>query len=165
MNSMYVSAQECSRNELLWLTELLQKNRDLQVVLSYDLPQLQRKRDAGQIREVQLNKILVRLGIKPNLKGYQYIKTAVELCLEDREELDGITKRLYPSVAKKHSSTADKVEHAIRHAIKSAWDRGCSEQQEQILGYHAKNGYRPTNSELIVGIVDYVASFGSQCCS
>ena len=148
MSSMYVSAQECSRNELAWLTELLKQNRDLEVVLSYELPERQQKKDALQSR---LNNVLVRLGVKPNLKGYQYLKTAVTLCLEDREELDGITKRLYPSIAKRHKTSVDKVEHAIRHAIGSAWERGCREDQERIFGYHAGEGKRPTNAEFIVG--------------
>ena len=158
MSSMYVSAQECSRGELVWLTELLKQNHELEVVLSYDLPGRQAKRDMTQTR---LNSVLTRLGIKPNLKGYQYLKTAVELCLEDREELDGVTKRLYPSIAKKHKTSADKVEHAIRHAIGSSWERGALEEQTRLFGYHSKEGKRPTNSEFIVGIVDYVAGFGS----
>ena len=61
----------------------------------------------------------MKLGVRANLKGYQYLKTAVKLCRKDREELDGITKRLYPSIAKEHRTTADKVEHAydMRYSI------------------------------------------------
>ena len=159
MSSMYVSAQECSRNELIWLAELLKQNHDIELVLSYDLPERARNREAVQIN---INSVLNRLGIKPNLKGYQYLKTAVELCVKDREELDGITKRLYPSIARKHKTSTDKVEHAIRHAITSAWERGNRETQERIFGYHAGDGKRPTNSEFIVGLVDHVTGLGTE---
>ena len=153
MSSMYVEAPEYSRSELVWLTELLKQNRDLDVILQ---PERQRKQDAVQS---QLNHTLIRLGTKPNLKGYQYLKTAVELCLNDREELDGITKRLYPSVARKHRTSADKVEHAIRHAIESAWTRGNMEEQMRIFGYSSESGMRPTNSEFITGLLDYLSIF------
>lgn len=153
MKNICVSAQDCGRNELIWLTELLRQNRDLEVVFSYDHTRQEKKQEMSSN---QLNSLLLRLGVKPNLKGYQYLKTAVLIGLENREELDGITKRLYPSIARKHKTGADKVEHAIRHAISSSWERGMIHEQVRILGYHAGEGRRPTNSEFIIGLIDFI---------
>ena len=152
MGNMYISAQECGREDWIWLTELLRQNRDLEVILSYGGPASKQQQPV----RYQLQDMLIRLGVKANLKGYQYLVTAVNLCLEDKEEMEGITKRLYPSVARKHKAGAEQVEHAIRHAIQTAWKRGKLTEQEAIFGYHAGEAKRPTNSEFIMGLVDHI---------
>ena len=100
------------------------------------------------------------MGISTNLKGWQYLRSAVRRCMDDREELDGITKRLYPSVAKEHKTTADKVEYAIRHAIEISWQKGNEEALEGIFGCDARGTRRPTNAEFISRIADYVNDCG-----
>lgn len=155
MSSIWVSAQECSQHDLAWMTELIRKDKDLQIILSCDPPMF----EAGE-QKVMLDRrvsdLLVRLGVRPNLKGYQYLRVAVKLCLNDREELDGITKRLYPSVARKCGATSAKVEHAVRHAIETAWEKGNEREQKAVFGYSCREGKRPTNSEFITQLVEYV---------
>ena len=87
---MYISAQECGREDWIWLTELLRQNRDLEVILSYGGPASKQQQPV----KYQLQDMLIRLGVKANLKGYQYLVTAVNLCLEDKVEMEGITKRI-----------------------------------------------------------------------
>ena len=113
------------------------------------------ERPEGKITGREISNLMIRLGIRPNLKGYQYLRTAVRICLEDRGELDGITKRLYPSVAKRHKTSADKVEHAIRHMIGASWSAGDSRLQKEVFGY-AWPTKRPTNATFIARIVDYL---------
>lgn len=153
MSCIWVSAQACSQHELFELTELIRKERGMQIIVSCEPPVMDGHIDAAEERVADL---LVRLGIRPNLKGYQYLKTAIILCMKDREELDGITKRLYPSVARKHGTSADKVEHAIRHAIKTAWEKGNGEKQKSVFGYCFAEGKRPTNSEFIMQALTYM---------
>ena len=153
MSCIWVSARECRTNELFQLTELVRKDRDLQIIVSCEPPVWNKERERT---EQNASDLLVKLGVRANLKGYQYLKTAVKLCRKDREELDGITKRLYPSIAKEQRTTADKVEHAIRHAITASWEKGRREEQRTVFGYDADSGRRPTNSEFILQILDYL---------
>ena len=150
-----MSLQDYSKSDLVRLVELLRKNQELEILLSCS-------RTKRELPEETLGSILIRLGVKANLKGYQYLKTAVMLSVKDREELDGVTKRLYPDIAREHKTGVDKVEHAIRHAISSSWERGKREEQERIFGYCAGEGKRPTNSEFIVGLVDHMSLRGKE---
>lgn len=104
----------------------------------------------------RIERLLSRIGMPSHLKGYQYLKTALEICLNDMEALDGITKRLYPEVAKKHKTTKEKVEHAVRHAIESAWKRGDEREHKNLFGYCQTEGKRPTNAEFITRMADYL---------
>nr|WP_308628753.1 sporulation initiation factor Spo0A C-terminal domain-containing protein [uncultured Eisenbergiella sp.] len=100
--------------------------------------------------------MLSRIGMPSHLKGYQYLKTALAICMEDMEALDGITKKLYPAVARKHKTTGETVEHAVRHAIESAWKRGDEKEQKNLFGYCQSEGKRPTNSEFIARMADFL---------
>lgn len=153
MSCIWVSAQSCSQQELFELTELIRKERDMQIIVSCEPPVMDGHIEAT---EEKITDLLVRLGIRPNLKGYQYLKTAVILSMKDKEELDGITKRLYPSVARKHAASADKVEHAIRHAIRTAWEKGNETDQKAVFGYCFEERKRPTNSEFIMQVIAYM---------
>lgn len=153
MSCIWVSAQACSQHELVELTELIRKDRDMQIVFSCEPPESFVQRENMDRKAADL---LVRLGIRPNLKGYQYLRTAIRFSAKDREELDGITKRLYPSVARKHGTTSDKVEHAIRHAVKTAWLKGNVEEQKAVFGYSFEDGKNPTNSEFITQVIEYI---------
>lgn len=155
MSNVQMSLQDYSKSDLVRLVELLRKNQELEILLSCS-------RTKRELPEETLGSILIRLGVKANLKGYQYLKTAVMLSVKDREELDGVTKRLYPDIAREHKTGVDKVEHAIRHAISSSWERGKREEQERIFGYCAGEGKRPTNSEFIVGLVDHMSLRGKE---
>ena len=137
------------------LTELLREAQDLKVVLTFG----QQKNSAEQVRsnmEGRLTELFIQFGIRPKLKGYQYLRTAILLCMENREELDGITKRLYPSVAKIHRTSSDRVEHAIRHAIEVSWELGRPEAQRAVFGYDRREYRRPTNMEFIMQIMEYL---------
>ena len=56
-------------------------------------------------------------GIRNNLRGYSYIKTAVLMAIENAVLMDSVTKQLYPAVAKAHQTTPANVERAVRHAL------------------------------------------------
>lgn len=90
-----------------------------------------------------------------HIKGYQYLRTAILSVVNDVEMLEGVTKILYPDIAKKYRTTPNSVERAIRHAIEVAWGRGDMDAIEEIFGYTIKEGRgKPTNSEFIALISD-----------
>ncbi len=105
--------------------------------------------------ETQVTKIIHQIGVPAHIKGYQYLRTAILMTIADSDIINSVTKVLYPSVAKKYSTTTSRVERAIRHAIEVAWDRGDVDTLNAYFGYTIQNTRgKPTNSEFIAMIAD-----------
>ena len=105
--------------------------------------------------ESQVTQIIHQIGVPAHIKGYQYLRTAILLTIKDSDIINSVTKVLYPSVAKKYSTTTSRVERAIRHAIEVAWDRGDVDTLNAYFGYTIQNNRgKPTNSEFIAMIAD-----------
>lgn len=99
----------------------------------------------------------VYLNDQAHIKGYQYLREAIMMSVEDVEMLGSITKILYPTIAKKYQTTPSRVERAIRHAIEVAWSRGRMETLDALFGYTINTGKgKPTNSEFIALIADKI---------
>ena len=103
--------------------------------------------------EGEATRILHQIGVPVHIKGYQYLRTAIMLVVEDCDIIDSATKRLYPSVARKYQTTTSRVEGAIRMAIDVAWDRGDVDILNSYFGY---NLGRPTPKEFIAMIADHL---------
>ena len=105
--------------------------------------------------QVSITKMLHELGIPSHIKGYQYIREAVNIIFKNPGVIGGITKELYPELAKKFNTTVSRVERAIRHAIEVSWNRGNLDFMEELFGYSVDiDKAKPTNSEFIVTIAD-----------
>lgn len=105
--------------------------------------------------EAQVTGIIHKIGVPAHIKGYQYLRTAIMMTIEDSELINSVTKILYPTVAKKYQTTSSRVERAIRHAIEVAWDRGDLDTLNAYFGYTIQNERgKPTNSEFIAMIAD-----------
>ena len=105
--------------------------------------------------ERRIFKFQTQLGIRSNIKGYNYIKTAITLAYNDSPILESVTKRLYPDIAKIYNTTASRVERAIRHAIETAWMNGNVDVINDIFGYSVcADKAKPTNSEFIAHVVN-----------
>ena len=105
--------------------------------------------------ESQVTKIIHQIGVPAHIKGYQYLRTAILMTIEDSDIINSVTKILYPTVAKKYNTTTSRVERAIRHAIEVAWDRGDVDTLNSFFGYTIQNSRgKPTNSEFIAMIAD-----------
>ena len=105
--------------------------------------------------EVKVTEILHQIGVPAHIKGYHYLRDSIIMSVEKPEIINAITKQLYPSVAKKYSTTSSRVERAIRHAIEVAWDRGDVEILNSYFGYTIQGSRgKPTNSEFIAMISD-----------
>ena len=107
--------------------------------------------------ENRVTDMIHEIGIPAHIKGYHYLRDAIMMAVEDMDVLNAITKVLYPTVAKKHQTTASRVERAIRHAIEVAWSRGKLDTLDELFGYTVSNGKgKPTNSEFIALIADTI---------
>ncbi len=117
-----------------------------------------KKKEAASLSpdvEAQVTKIIHQIGVPAHIKGYQYLRTAILMSIEDSELINSVTKVLYPGVAKKYKTTTSRVERAIRHAIEVAWDRGDVDTLNSYFGYTIQNSRgKPTNSEFIAMIAD-----------
>ena len=105
--------------------------------------------------EMRITQTLHQIGVPAHIKGYQYLREAILMSIEDPESINAVTKLLYPGVAKKYATTSSRVERAIRHAIEVAWDWGDVEVLNSYFGYtfHSQRG-KPTNSEFVAMIAD-----------
>ena len=107
--------------------------------------------------EEKITNIFITVGIPAHIKGYQYLRDAIIMSVNDIEMLNSITKILYPTIAKKYQTTASRVERAIRHAIEVSWNRGKMDTIDALFGYTINNGKgKPTNSEFIALIADKI---------
>lgn len=105
--------------------------------------------------QISITKILHELGVPSHIKGYQYIRDGIQMIYDNPEIVGGITKELYPDVAKKYNTTVSRVERAIRHAIEVSWNRGNWDLMEEIFGHSVDiDKAKPTNSEFIVTVAD-----------
>jgi two-component system response regulator (stage 0 sporulation protein A) len=112
---------------------------------------------------IALRKTLDQIGVKHSLKGYGYIISAVEKCLENRSKLISIIKGLYTEIAEENSDTVWRVERSIRHAIEVTWTNGNTNAINKIFGYTVSVGKgKPTNSEFIALITDFVSLYGDE---
>ncbi len=107
--------------------------------------------------ESNVTNIIHEIGVPAHIKGYQYLRDAIMMSVDDSEMLNSITKILYPSIAKQHGTTPSRVERAIRHAIEVAWSRGKVDTIDELFGYTVNNGKgKPTNSEFVALIADKI---------
>lgn len=111
----------------------------------------------GRDLEKDVTDMIHEIGVPAHIKGYQYLREAIMMSVEDVEMLGSITKILYPTIAKKYQTTPSRVERAIRHAIEVAWSRGRMETLDALFGYTINTGKgKPTNSEFIALIADKI---------
>lgn len=103
----------------------------------------------------KISNIFISIGIPAHIKGYQFLREAVKLAVEEPEIIGSITKKLYPTIAEKFETSSSKVERGMRHAIEVAWNRGKIENINSLFGLKIySSNEKPTNGELIALIAD-----------
>ncbi len=133
---------------------------DVDIIAQRILQLIHRKKSVHNGRkeanlEVIVSDIMRQIGVPAHIKGYQYLREAIILSVNDSDMLGSVTKILYPTVAKTYKTTSSRVERAIRHAIEVAWDRGDVDVLSSYFGYTIQSSRgKPTNSEFIAMIAD-----------
>lgn len=151
------------------LTDLMKNNREFQIMItvpaanSGNETEGLKPSEAGNENYVSYNlekdvtDMIHEIGVPAHIKGYQYLRDAIQMSVNDMDMLGAITKTLYPTIAKKYQTTPSRVERAIRHAIEVAWNRGKMEVLDSLFGYTINTGKgKPTNSEFIALIADKI---------
>ena len=116
-----------------------------------------KQKEAVRDLEQDVTDMIHEIGVPAHIKGYQYLREAIMMSVEDPGMISSITKILYPTIAKRFQTTPSRVERAIRHAIEVAWSRGRMETLDALFGYTIDTGKgKPTNSEFIALIADKI---------
>lgn len=167
MEQLNVSATKDSERVYKILSDLMNAGKEFQIMITVpseqkgNAVQVERITPAEPKQEKDLEKdvtdIIHEIGVPAHIKGYQYLREAIMMSVEDSSMLGSITKVLYPTIAKKFQTTSSRVERAIRHAIEVAWSRGKMETLDALFGYTISIGKgKPTNSEFIALIADKI---------
>ena len=148
------------------LDNLINTNKEFQIMITVPSGTKEESRQetdmvlsAYETRDLEkdVTDMIHEIGVPAHIKGYQYLREAIMMSVEDVEMLGSITKVLYPTIAKKYQTTSSRVERAIRHAIEVAWSRGRMETLDALFGYTINTGKgKPTNSEFIALIADKI---------
>ncbi len=143
----YLMLKPCDMNALVERLEEIRGGESLRISTP-------RRPDKTSI-ETMVTGIIHEIGVPAHIKGYQYLREAIIIAVNDMDVINAITKVLYPQVAKTFQTTPSRVERAIRHAIEVAWDRGDLDTLQRFFGYTVSNTKgKPTNSEFIALIAD-----------
>ncbi len=149
------------------LGDLMNANKEFQIMIT--VPSTKNAKDSTvkatekkeQTQEVihdlekDVTDMIHEIGVPAHIKGYQYLREAIMMSVEDPAMISSITKILYPTVAKKNQTTSSRVERALRHAIEVAWRRGSMDVLEDIFGNTVCAGKgKPTNSEFLALLTD-----------
>ena len=125
------------------------------ILFDFDTKKAIAKPEFDKEIEEKITNIFITVGIPAHIKGYQFLREAIKLSMENPDIINSITKKLYPSIAEKFDTSASKVERAIRHAIEVAWNRGKIENINSIFGLTVySNNEKPTNGEFIALVAD-----------
>lgn len=149
------------------LDNLLSMNREFQIMITVPSGEKMAEKQGKEIKaaeskmtfdlEKDVTDMIHEIGVPAHIKGYQYLREAIMMSVDNAEMLYSVTKVLYPAIAKKYETTPSRVERAIRHAIEVAWDRGRMETLDSLFGYTINTSKgKPTNSEFIALIVDKI---------
>ena len=147
LGARYLMLKPCDMSALVERLEEIRGGENLR-------PSVIRRPDKTSI-ETMVTNIIHEIGVPAHIKGYQYLREAIIIAVNDMDVINAITKVLYPQVAKTFGTTPSRVERAIRHAIEVAWDRGDLDTLQRFVGYTVSNTKgKPTNSEFIALIAD-----------
>ncbi len=148
------------------LGDLMNTGKEFQIMITVpkstssadrELAEKVKKQEVIRDLEQDVTDMIHEIGVPAHIKGYQYLREAIMMSVQDPSMISSITKILYPTIAKRFQTTPSRVERAIRHAIEVAWSRGRMETLDALFGYTIDTGKgKPTNSEFIALIADKI---------
>ena len=165
METINVTATRDQEQIYRLLDNLISANREFRILITVPSGETDKNTPEGaevtesedRDLEKDVTDMIHEIGVPAHIKGYQYLREAIMMSVEDVEMLGSITKILYPTIAKKYQTTPSRVERALRHAIEVAWSRGRMETLDALFGYTINTGKgKPTNSEFIALIADKI---------
>ena len=163
-----VNMNTAKDNERIYkvINDLIKQNKEFQIMITVPAAvQKEKNKETEPVQSIEKSHDLEKdvtdmihdIGVPAHIKGYQYLREAIIMSVQDPQMISSITKILYPDIAKKFQTTPSRVERAIRHAIEVAWARGKMETLDRLFGYTINTGKgKPTNSEFIALVSDKI---------
>lgn len=167
MEQLNVTAAKDNERMFKILSDLLSTDKEFQIMITVPSTAKENRKPETKLQQIKepeeqnlrqdVTDMIHEIGVPAHIKGYQYLREAIIMSVDDVEMLNSITKILYPTIAKRFDTTPSRVERAIRHAIEVAWSRGKMETLDNLFGYTINTGKgKPTNSEFIALIADKI---------
>lgn len=166
MEQLNVTAAKDNEKIYKILGDLMNGDKEFQIMITVPsakndgnrtVPETTERKEIVRDLEQDVTDMIHEIGVPAHIKGYQYLREAIMMSVEDPAMISSITKILYPTIAKRFQTTPSRVERAIRHAIEVAWSRGRMETLDALFGYTIDTGKgKPTNSEFIALIADRI---------
>ncbi|MCM1045601.1 MAG: sporulation initiation factor Spo0A C-terminal domain-containing protein [Candidatus Gastranaerophilales bacterium] len=167
MEQLNITATKDNDKVYKILGDLMNADKEFQIMITVpsgrgnglrgEVKQPEQKQEETRDLEQDVTNMIHEIGVPAHIKGYQYLREAIMMSVEDPTMISSITKILYPTIAKRFQTTSSRVERAIRHAIEVAWSRGRMETLDALFGYTIDTGKgKPTNSEFIALIADKI---------
>ena len=114
------------------------------------------EREKKELREL-VSKIILGMGISPNIKGYKYMVEGIMQATMRPELKLSVTKGLYPAIAEKFNATPSQVERAMRHSLLLSYNKDKIMHVNTIIGVNIfERRSRPTPSEVIYIIAECI---------
>ena len=164
MEQLNITASKDSEKVYKILGDLLSADKEFQIMITVPsakdsgaehVEKIQQKKEPVHDLEQDVTDMIHEIGVPAHIKGYQYLREAIMMSVEDPGMISSITKILYPTIAKRFQTTSSRVERAIRHAIEVAWNRGRIEALDEAFGRNVCSlDDKPTNGEFIAMIAD-----------
>ena len=167
MEQLNITATKDNEKIYKILGDLMNGDKEFQIMITVPSGKEAERKSAAQETgpvpvpardlEQDVTEMIHEIGVPAHIKGYQYLREAIMMSVDDPGMISSITKILYPTIAKRFQTTPSRVERAIRHAIEVAWSRGRMETLDALFGYTIDTGKgKPTNSEFIALIADRI---------
>lgn len=166
MEQLNITAAKDNERIYKILGDLMNGDKEFQIMITVPsaktdgnrtVPEIPKQKEVVRDLEQDVTDMIHEIGVPAHIKGYQYLREAIMMSVEDPGMISSITKILYPTIAKRFQTTPSRVERAIRHAIEVAWSRGRMETLDALFGYTIDTGKgKPTNSEFIALIADRI---------
>lgn len=103
----------------------------------------------------RVTNLMTNLKFKPILLGFDFLRSAVLLCLKNKNSVEGITTEVYPIIAKEYHTKVTAVERNIRISIENAFNNGgLLSLNDYYNAIVYTNNIKFTNSEIIAILVE-----------
>lgn len=109
--------------------------------------------------DAQITQAIISFGVMPHLQGYRYLRESIRRSLADSGALHGVTKILYPDLAKLFGTSPKCIERSMRNAIKTAWEKGDPIKRERYYGDALRRlRTKPTNTQFIALVKETITN-------
>lgn len=108
----------------------------------------------------KITDMLLRNRISPNIIGFEVLREGIMAVAVNRELMRGVTKVLYPQLAKQFNSTAARIERNIRTAVENGWKHSPASVKCEFFGYDDEEP--PKNTVFIATLADRATLGGTE---